>query len=297
VWQAVVFGFGGVHLTGDGLVADPQLPETWTRLKFRLQYRGKWYDFDLRQQATSSKQHGESNHEFPMSQSTNVSDPDIRGIIFDLDGVLTDTSEYHYLAWKRLADEEGIPFDREVNEALRGVSRRDSLMILLGGRQATEKEIQEMMERKNGYYQAFLEGVTPRDLLPGARELLEELRSAGIKIAIGSASKNTRTVLRKLGIEDWFDAISDGYSVERQKPAPDLFVHAANQLGLAPKQCVVVEDAEAGVQAALAGGMWAIGIGPEDRVGAAHVVLPNLEGVHWADLKARLGEVGAIEEN
>jgi beta-phosphoglucomutase len=309
LWQATVFGFGGVCLTDDGPVADPHLPETWTRLKFRLLYRGEWYNFDLEQQAASSGQQvtsGKSqrveSRQPPIPQSTYVPAPnvrvsDIRGIIFDLDGVLTDTSEYHYLAWKRLADEEGIPFDREANEALRGVSRRDSLMILLGGRQATEEEIQEMMDRKNGYYQGFLEEIAPDDLLPGARELLEELRSTGIKIAIGSASKNTRTVLCKLGIEDWFDAISDGYSVERQKPAPDLFVHAAGQLGLAPEQCVVVEDAESGVQAALAGGMWAVGIGPEDRVGAAHVVLPSLEGVHWADLRACLEEVGAIREN
>jgi beta-phosphoglucomutase len=293
LWQAVVLGFGGVHLTEHGPVADPHLPAAWTRLKFRLNYRGEWYDFDLQQHATDSEMQGNSNDQLPVSQSANLPDPGIRGIIFDLDGVLTDTSEYHYLAWKRLADEEGIPFDRKANEALRGVSRRDSLLILLGDRQATEEQIQEMMARKNGYYQAFLEDTTPGDLLPGARELLGELRQAGVKIAIGSASKNTRTVLRKLGIEDWFDAISDGYSVECQKPAPDLFVHAAGQLGLAPEQCAVVEDAESGVEAALAGGMWAVGIGPRERVGAAHVVLPDLDGMHWADLQVRLEEAAA----
>jgi beta-phosphoglucomutase len=273
VWQAVVFGFGGIRLTRAGPVASPRLPPGWTRLRFRLCYRGQWYDFDLAAHTTPT--------------------PDIRGVIFDLDGVLTDTSEYHYLAWKRLADEEGIPFDRKANEALRGVSRRESLLRLLGDHPATKEQIQEMMDRKNRYYQEFLEKVTDKDLLPGAQTLLQELRAAGIKIAIGSASKNGRTVIRKLGIGDQIDAISDGYSVRRQKPAPDLFVHAAAQLGLQPAQCVVFEDAASGVEAALAGAAWAVGIGPAERVGAAHVVLPNLEGASWSGLLTRLASVSA----
>jgi kojibiose phosphorylase len=161
-------------------------------------------------------------------------------------------------------------------------------MILLGGRPATEEQIQEMMARKNGYYQEYIEQVTPANLLPGALESLEQLQAAGIKIAIGSASKNTRTVIERLGIADRVDAISDGHSVERHKPAPDLFLHGAAQLGLAPEQCVVVEDAASGVEAALAGGMWVVGLGPIERVGAAHVVLPSLEGVRWTELLARL---------
>ena len=205
--------------------------------------------------------------------------------------MLTDTSEFHYLGWKRLADEEGIPFDREANEALRGLSRRDSLLRLLGDRPATEAQIQEMMARKNRYYQELIENVTPANLLPGALALLDELRAAGVKVAIGSASKNARTVVQRLGIADRVDAIADGYSVERHKPAPDLFLHAAAQLGLSPTECVVIEDAASGVEAALAAGMWAVGLGPVERVGAAHVVLPSLEGVHWADLLARLAQV------
>jgi beta-phosphoglucomutase len=269
VWQAVVFGFGGLRVTENGPVAHPRLPSGWERLQFRLQHHGQWYEFDLKQDAEQV--------------------PDIRGVIFDLDGVLTDTSEFHYLSWQRLADEEGLPFDRQANEALRGVSRRDSLLLILDDRPASEEQIQEMMARKNGYYQELIEGVTPSNLLPGALPLLEELRAAGIKVAIGSASKNARTVIERLGIPDLVDGLSDGYSVERQKPAPDLFMHAASQLGLPPEQCLVVEDAASGVEAALAAGMWTLGLGPPERVGAAHVVLCSLEGVRWVEVLAQLG--------
>lgn len=196
----------------------------------------------------------------------------IRAFILDLDGVLTDTAEYHFQGWKRLAEEEGISFTREDNEQLRGVSRRQSLMFLLGDHkdEYTEEEIQEMMARKNGYYQESLEKITEDDFLSGAQELLEEIKARGLKVAIGSSSKNTKTVLTHLGIEDEFDAIADGYSVERAKPAPDLFLYAAQQMDAPPELCVVVEDAESGVEAALAGGMIAVGVGPEERVGKAH---------------------------
>jgi beta-phosphoglucomutase len=204
----------------------------------------------------------------------------IKAFIFDLDGVLTDTAEYHYLGWKRLAEEEGLEFTRLDNEALRGIPRRESLMLLLRGLPYAEEKIQEMMERKNRYYLEYIREITPSDLLPGARELLGELRVANIKAAIGSASKNALEVVERLGIRPLLDAISDGNSVERQKPAPDLFLHAAAQLGLAPEVCVVVEDATAGIQAALAGGFHAIGIGPVERVGSAELVLPSLADQH-----------------
>jgi kojibiose phosphorylase len=147
-----------------------------------------------------------------------------------------------------------------------------------------------MMDRKNRYYVELIANISPKDLLPGVLNLLDELRQAGIKIAIGSASKNARTVVEKLGIADRIDAIADGYSVQNPKPAPDLFLYAAKLLGLEPAQCVVVEDAQAGIEAARAGGMRTVGIGPASRVGAADVVLPNLANVHWADLRAKLSQ-------
>lgn len=214
----------------------------------------------------------------------------IRAFIFDLDGVITDTAEYHYRAWKRLADEEGLPFTREDNEALRGVSRRESLRLILKGRVYPEEQMQAMMKRKNDYYLEFIKGITPRDVLPGARELLEALRAAGYQTAIGSASRNAREVLERLGLGALFDAIADGASVERQKPAPDLFLHAARQLGREPGECVVVEDAAAGIEAARAGGFRTIGLGPRERVGAADAVFPSLAGLHLSDLLRALGE-------
>ena len=214
----------------------------------------------------------------------------LQGVIFDLDGVLTDTAEFHYQAWQQLADEAGLPFDRQANEALRGLSRRESLMQIIGDRTFSEETIQAMMDQKNGYYVELIQNITSAELLPGALALLDELRRAGIKIAIGSGSKNARAIIDKLGIGDRIDAIADGYSVSRSKPEPDVFLHAASLLDLKPTHCAVVEDAGAGVEAALAAGMWAVGLGPAERVGAAHVVLPSLAGVTWADLKAKLAQ-------
>jgi kojibiose phosphorylase len=303
IWQAVIFGFGGIQITENGPVANPHLPPGWTRLKFKLHWGNKWHDFDLH--GASGMGHGEkeqgdkqiSNSQSPIPNpqspipNSQSPIPNIQGFIFDLDGVLTDTAELHYLAWKKLADEEGIPFNRQDNEALRGVSRRASLMLIIGDRPYTEAQIQEMMERKNRYYGELIPNMTSKDLLPGAIALLDELRQAGIKIAIGSASKNASTVIERLGIADKVDAIADGYSVQQPKPAPDLFLYAAKQLGLEPEQCVVVEDATVGIQAALAAGMWAVGLGPIERVGAAHVVLPSLAGIKWADLKAKFSDI------
>ncbi|MFM6106439.1 MAG: beta-phosphoglucomutase [Sphaerospermopsis kisseleviana] len=275
VWQAVVFGFGGIQFTNNQPVAHHHLPPGWTRLKFKLYWRGKWHDFDLHREKGTGK-----------TSATNI-----QGVIFDLDGVLTDTAEYHYQAWQRLADEEGILFSRQANEALRGISRRASLMLIIGNRRYSDTQIQEMMERKNDYYVELIENITPDNLLPGAVSLLDDLRQAGLKIALGSASKNAHVVVEKLGISDKLDAIADGYSVHKPKPAPDLFLFAAQQLGLPPQQCVVFEDAAAGIDAALAAGMWAVGMGPPERVGNAHIVLPSLAGMTWEKLQEKFRDI------
>jgi kojibiose phosphorylase len=212
----------------------------------------------------------------------------IQGCIFDLDGVLTDTAEYHYQGWQRLADELGVPFDRVRNEALRGVSRRRSLELLLGERHYPEAQMQEMMERKNRYYQELLTQVTPADLLPGVSNVLQAARAADLKIAIGSASKNARKVVQLLHIMPYIDALADGYSVVRPKPAPDLFVYAAGLLQVVVDACIVFEDATAGVEAARVAGMYTVGLGPVERVGQADLVLPNLASMTLPDILQRL---------
>lgn len=208
----------------------------------------------------------------------------IKAFIFDLDGVITDTAEYHYLAWKRLTDEENIPFSREENEKLRGVSRRASLELILKNRSLSEEKIQEMMDRKNSYYQAYLENISARDLLPGALLLLRKLQSKQIRLALASASKNAPQVVERLGIAPYFEVIADGNSVEKTKPAPDLFLYAAEKLELPPEACLVVEDAEAGIAAARAAGMATIGIGPAERVGSADYVYPSVAEVRLEEI-------------
>ncbi len=215
----------------------------------------------------------------------------IQAVLFDLDGVLTDTAEYHYLAWKRLADELSITFTRDDGDRLRGVSRRPALEIILslGNRTWSEAEIQEMMTRKNDYYRDMIRQVTPRDLLPGVANLLGELRALGIKIAVASASRNSPDVVRSLGIADSIDQLVHGGQVERQKPYPDLFLHAAKQVGVPAAACIVVEDAAAGIEAAINAGMVSVGLGPVERVGAADRVFPSLENVSVDDLLGMTG--------
>jgi len=215
----------------------------------------------------------------------------IAAYLFDLDGVLTDTSEFHYQGWKRLAEEEGLPFTRQDNEALRGVSRRESLNLLLKGRQIDEETAQAWMDQKNRYYLELVEKMTPADLLPGVLYLLRELHSARIKTVIASSSKNAGLVIERLNLAREIDALVDARLTARSKPAPDLFLKAAELAGVAPKQSVVVEDAAAGIEAGKAAGMLTLGIGPRERVGKADVILPSLENVKLADLLEKLAAV------
>ncbi len=186
-----------------------------------------------------------------------------RGIIFDLDGVLVSTDDCHYRAWKKMADEEGIYFDRTINERLRGVSRMASLEIILerAKKTYTDEEKVEMATRKNEYYKQLIQTLTPEAMLPGALAFVHVCRDLGIRVAIGSSSKNTRAILTQIGQIDGFDAIADGNDITRSKPAPDVFLIAAHKLNLPPESCMVVEDADAGVEAARAAGMDVLAVG------------------------------------
>lgn len=220
----------------------------------------------------------------------------LQAVIFDLDGVLTDTAEYHYRAWKRLADEEGLPFDRHRNEQLRGVSRRESLLRILAGRVVHEEQMASLMARKNDYYQEMLARVSAADLLPGVAELLVELDAAAIPYAVASASRNAPEVVAKLGLAARPAVVAHGGSVERAKPAPDLFRYAAARLNVPPYRCLVVEDAAAGIEAAVAAGMPALALGPADRFGESGQLRHgrihrrhSLQSVTLADLQAMAG--------
>lgn len=189
---------------------------------------------------------------------------EIKGIIFDLDGVLVFTDHYHYLAWKKMADRIGVYFDETINNRLRGVSRMASLEIILeryNGPVLTSEEKMALAEEKNGHYRELLQQMTADSVTPQVRQTLTELRRRGYKLAIGSSSKNTRTILQRTELLDAFDAISDGTNITHSKPDPEVFLKAAAFLNLPPEQCAVVEDANAGIDAARAGGMLAVGIG------------------------------------
>ena len=186
-----------------------------------------------------------------------------QGVIFDLDGVICFTDKYHYQAWKQVADDIGVYFDEQINNRLRGVSRMESLDIILekSSRAYTAEEKEELARRKNDLYRSLLSNMSPADLTDEVRQTLEALRAAGLMLAIGSSSKNTRYILERLGLKDFFDAVSDGTNIQRSKPDPQVFTMAADFLGLPPSKCLVVEDAEAGIRAASAGGFDSAGLG------------------------------------
>jgi beta-phosphoglucomutase len=195
-----------------------------------------------------------------------------QGVIFDLDGVICFTDHYHYLAWKSLADSLGIEFDEKKNDRLRGVSRMESLEIVLEGYKGavlSNEEKAALAEKKNGLYRELLQTMTPDDLSDEVRETLNALRARGIKLAIGSSSKNTPLILERIGLADFFDAVSDGNNIQRSKPDPQVFTMAAGMLKLKPSQCLVVEDAAAGLQAAAAGGFDSAALGPAAASGKA----------------------------
>ncbi|GIP18952.1 phosphoglucomutase [Paenibacillus montaniterrae] len=199
---------------------------------------------------------------------------ELQAVIFDLDGVITDTAEHHYLAWKAIGDELKLPFTREFNEKLKGVSRLESLRLLLSlsptELQYSEQQLHELAERKNELYKQLISQIKPSDVLPGIPELIADLKQRGIKTAIASASKNAFAVIRNLQMEQQFDVIVDAATIKNSKPDPEVFLAAAQQLGVEPKACVGIEDAVAGVEAIIAADMTAIAIGKQEHFPHAH---------------------------
>jgi beta-phosphoglucomutase len=206
----------------------------------------------------------------------------IEAVLFDLDGVLVSTDEYHYHSWKRLSAEEGFDFfDHEFNHKFRGVARMECVEIITkaSGKHYTPEQKQELADRKNRYFIESLSKVTTDVLLPGALFALHELRNRGIKIAIASNSRNALTIIKQVKIEHLLDAVIDGHQIENSKPDPEVFLLAAKKVGVLPANCLVVEDAVAGIESAKRAGMKVLGIGTKERLPNANVVIPDLSAI------------------
>lgn len=213
-----------------------------------------------------------------------------KGLLFDLDGVIVDTAKYHYLAWKEIAKELGIDFTEEDNERLKGVSRIRSFEIILeiGGKTMTQEEIEEWCTKKNDVYLTYIKKLEEDEILPGVRTFLEDVKKKGYKISLGSASKNSNLILERLGLLDVFDEIIDGTKTTKAKPDPEVFVLGAKALGFACEDCIVFEDAVAGIEAAHSGGMQAVGIGSKERLPEADFNIPGFLGVTIEEIEEAL---------
>lgn len=213
-----------------------------------------------------------------------------KALLFDLDGVLVDTAKYHYNAWKELADELGIPFTERDNERLKGVSRTRSLEIILelGNRTMSEEEKAACCERKNRTYVGYISRMKEDEVLPGVRVFLGDVRSKGYLIALGSASKNTALIMERLHLAEYFDVIVDGTKVSRAKPDPEVFLRGAAELDVLPKDCIVFEDAAAGIRAAHRGGMQAVGIGAPKALPEADFHMTGFVGATIEEIEAGL---------
>lgn len=213
-----------------------------------------------------------------------------KGLLFDLDGVIVDTAKYHFLAWKQLADELGINFTIEDNERLKGVSRMASFEIILeiGGRTMTQEEKEANCAKKNAIYVDYIKKLDKSEILPGVETFLTDARAKGYKTALGSASKNSRLILERLEITGLFDEIIDGTRVSKAKPDPEVFVKGAESLGLAERDCIVFEDAVAGVQAAHNGCMKAVGVGSPEILREADCVIPGFDGLVIDDIVKKI---------
>jgi beta-phosphoglucomutase len=204
----------------------------------------------------------------------------LKACIFDLDGVIVDTAHFHFLAWKRLADELQIPFTEEDNEHLKGVSRVDSLNFLLklGSKTLSPEAFEDGLQRKNTWFLEYISQMTPADALVGIPEFLGELQASPLRIALGSASKNARMILDRIGLTHYFEVLIDGNQIAKAKPAPDVFLKGAEGLQILPTECIVFEDGIAGVEAAHNAGMKAIGIGKVENLHMADFVMPDFQG-------------------
>lgn len=210
----------------------------------------------------------------------------IQAVIFDLDGVIVDTAHYHYIAWKRLASEFGITLTPQHNELLKGVSRMRSLEIVLslGNIQLSDSEMEALADKKNKWFIEYIESVRPEEIFPGVKDMLVNCRKKNLKVALASSSKNAPRVIELLGLANLFDTMVDGTMITHTKPDPEIFLLAAKRLGITPDKCVVFEDAEAGVEAAIAAGMKCVGVGSPEQLGKANFIVKQTADFNLSNL-------------
>ncbi len=295
-WMTMVHGLAGYRLGADGLSFSPAIFQGWKAYSFKLKIHGGILQVHVTEQQTEFVRLSGAPIELKINEKkqrlehkiktqTRILKPilppaasgkPVSAVLFDLDGVIVSTDEYHYKAWKRMADEEEIFFNREINERLRGVSRNESLEIIL---ERTSKaydtaEKTAMATTKNDYYLHLLEDISPSDILPGGCDLIDHLKERDIKIAIASSSRNAPVILERIGLSDAFDAIADGNDISASKPDPEVFLLAAERVGCSPVGSLVIEDADAGVEAAHAGGMrcLAVGAAADNKLATAHAL-------------------------
>jgi beta-phosphoglucomutase len=297
-WVSLVYGFAGLRDDDGRISFAPRLPAAWSRLRFRLllgtarlQVTLTTHEarYELIAGSTVEIHHFHQPVQVVEGQPVTIRlDPRLRCVIFDLDGVITDTAEHHFRAWQRLASENALPFDRALNERLKGVSRMESLEIILehAGREASPEDKVRLATRKNAYFRELIEAITPGDLLPGIGDLLADLHDRGIRTAVASMSHNVWEVVHRLEIEPLIDLIVDPATLVRGKPDPEIFLAASEQLGVRVEDCVGIEDARAGIEAIKAAGMVAVGVG--DDLPGADWLVPDTRGLTVDALASRV---------
>lgn len=303
-WMSVVHGFAGLRALNGELHFAPSLPKSWSRYRFRLVDHGRTLEIAVSADGTEFRLiEGDAIRLFHRGEPIDLSAAEpvrsvplprtvgrkpFKALVFDLDGVITDTARFHHLAWKRLADTLGIGFDDELAESLKGIDRRTSLQMILdkGGVTLEPSEFDRLADMKNVWYKELIGTMTREDLLPGALETLEAVRAAGLKAGLASVSQNAPAILERLGIADMFDTVVDARLLKRGKPDPEIFLKAAAQLGFDPADCLGVEDAVAGVASIKGAGMAALGIGKPSVLTEADAVIPGLDAFVLADYLA-----------
>jgi len=298
-YMAIIFGFAGVKITESGVYLSPHLPEHWKTCRFNLRYHGSLAEITVDAETIKiSLVNGKNVPVYVYDKQYNLTDTitvpvikstmkirKFKAVIFDLDGVLVSTDHYHYLAWKAIAEELGIYFDEKINNALRGVSRMESLEIILKNANNIpgEKEKITLAEKKNTIYRSYLKTMDYSSVETGIRSVLKHLKSMGIKTAVGSSSKNAVFILEKTGLSRSFDAVVSGNDITKTKPDPEVFLKAAALLGVTPGEALVVEDALTGIEAAHAGGFCSAAIGDAHNSPYADIKLEKLAELFYFD--------------